>query len=269
MKKQRCIYILLLSIISLILPSIKLEAQESRMIDYSYRSHMIGIGAVQSYDTYLSPLNYKGTGFNYMYETLRKRDDNKLMYQHLFNLDFASSSNPSGTANCLMGGIEYNFGLYHRLYKNEGLELAAGGQIDALFGVLYNSRNGNNPASPKIHLNLNMSAIASYSFKLFEHSFMLRYQINLPFAGLMYANDFGQSYYEMDLTGYTGLFHFSSFHNQLMMRNILSLDYCDNHHTFRIAYMNNSYGTHINDLETRVLSNTFLIGITKMFSLSK
>jgi hypothetical protein len=90
-----------------------------------------------------------------------------------------------------------------------------------------------------------------------------RYQANLPVAGMLFAPQFGQSYYFLNDNENT--FFASSFRNHLTFKNILSAELPLDWIVIRVAYVNSFYQTKINNLLTQCYSNTFYIGFSKNF----
>jgi hypothetical protein len=232
-----------------------------------YQSSMIGIGNTSVYDTYLSPLEYKGNNIGMIYEQMKMTGllNGHVSVQHLFNFEIADTQNPSGTATDYVGNLEYGYGLYYRFKPLHRIQFFAGMQADGLFGFIYNNRNGNNPVTGKVNLNLNVSGIASYRFRIKKQAVQLRYQLNVPVAGCLFSPQFGQSYYEIGLGDHQDLVRFASFHNQAMMRNLFSIELPFRCCTLRLAYQNWIYETKVNNLETSIRSNSFYIGFSKHF----
>jgi hypothetical protein len=244
------------------------QAQEkNNPIPLTYQSTMVGLGGMKVYDSYLSPLRYTGSNFSVMYEQMKmtRLMNGKVSSQHLLNLEIANTTNPTQTATNMVGYLDYAYGLYYKLNPIQKLQLFAGLQIDAWAGVIYNNRNGNNPASAKANLNLNLSGMLVYPFQIKQQPVLLRYQLSLPFMGVLFSPAFGQSYYEIGLGVNDNLFHFASFHNQLAMRNLLSVEFPFNSYTLRLGYMNWIYETQVNDLDTRIMTNTIYVGFSKNF----
>ena len=132
-------------------------------------------------------------------------------------------------------------------------------------GFVYNTRNGNNPATGKAHLNLSLSAIANYKLQVRSQPVNFRYQLNLPFVGAMYSPQFGQSYYEIGLGFTDNLVHLASFHNYFSARNILSAEIPLNKLNLILSYHYSFYETRINNLDTQLITNTFYIGFSSNF----
>jgi hypothetical protein len=243
------------------------ESKPVSPILLTYQSTMIGIGETRAYDSYLSPLKYEGANLGLIYEEMRRMTSvgENIFSQHFFTLDFAKTKNPTKSANDYVGNIEYAYGLYQRFEPLPKLHLHGGLQADALIGFIYNDRNGNNPASLKTAFNLNLSGIAGYQFQIKKQSFLLRYQLNIPFAGLVFSPEYGQSYYEISMDEGAEIIYPASFHNQLAMRNLFSVELPFPSCTLHLAYMNWIYETKINSLDTHILSNSFYVGFSKNF----
>ncbi len=258
--------------LGLLLLSFSCFSQEKKDTDKSvnlvYQSTMLGIGGTSVYDTYLSPLKYSGSTFGLFHEQIKMTGmmDGHIAAQHLFSLDFGYSTNESETASDYSGFIEYNYGLHYRFNPVvPKLQLFSGVQADGMLGFIYNSRNGNNPATGKAHLNLNLSGIATYQFQIKSQPVKLRYQAIVPFAGLMFSPHYGQSYYEIGLGDSDDLLYFASFQNQTSMKNVFSVEFPFSSVMLRLSYINTIYETDINSLQTRVHSNAFYVGFSKDF----
>ncbi|MDR1718600.1 MAG: DUF3316 domain-containing protein [Dysgonamonadaceae bacterium] len=244
-----------------------LSAQEEQPVNLIYQSVMMGVGKTSVYDTYLSPLNYDGNSFGMMLEQSKMTGimNGKVAVQHLLNLDFSHSHNDTETASDYAGFIEYSYGLLYKFTPLKRTSLFAGMQANGMLGFIYNSRNGNNPATGKVHLNANLSAIVAHTVSIKSQPFRLRFQTSIPVAGILFSPHYGQSYYEISLGDSDGLIDFASLHNHLSMRNLLSVEIPFNALTLRLAYRNNIYETDVNALQTRVHSNSFYIGFSKNF----
>jgi len=242
-------------------------SQEDKPLRLNYRSSMLGLGQASVYDSYLSPLNYSGNSYSFMEERMSMTGllNGNIAVQQLFYLDYYSTLSPPGNAIQYAGFLEYSPGLFYRMAPLPNLKVFAGSQINALAGFVYNPRNSNNPATAKAHLNLTLSAAASYDFKIKSQPFRLRYQISSPFAGAMFSQNFGQSFYEISIGNNENLVHFASYHNQIILRNNLSLEIPFNFMTIRLMYANSFYETRINYINTRIYNNSFMIGFSREF----
>ncbi|WP_165042886.1 DUF3316 domain-containing protein [Dysgonomonas sp. ZJ709] len=221
-------------------------------------SYLVGIGSANMYDTYLSPLEYKGTSIRVMNERMRRTTwfDYRFYKQQIIDLEVAKGDNPAKNASEYWVLGNYRLGGHYQFYQTNRLRLGAGGLWDIAGGVLYNERNGNNPATARAYTNLNLSAIASYRFD----KFAVRWQIDTPVAGVLFSPRYGQSYYEMSLGNSVDVVNFSSFHNQRALRNYITADIPLNKYIIRVGYLGSYYQTKINSIHTHHYTHSFVIG---------
>ncbi len=260
----------LLSFCLFILLSLPVYAQNTDTefpVNLVYQSSMVGIGGASVYDTYLSPQTYTGTTIGLLYEQIKMTGlmNGRISSQHLFNLDIASVMNPPGTNVEYTAFAEYGYAMHYRFEPAPHFQLFTGAQINGLLGGIYNLRNGNNPATMKANINVGLSAIAAYRLQIKEQPLKIRFQLNMPVAGVLYSLHYGQSYYEVSLGDDDNLFHFASFHNQLIMRNLVTVELPFKRTILRLTYMNSLYETDVNDIQTKLYSNSFFIGLAKNF----
>ena len=236
-------------------------------ISLTYRATMLGYGTSSVYDSYLSPLKYTGDNVGLYYEQMKSTRlmNGNVSAQHLFNANYSWSGNNPGTASYYTGLVEYNYGLHYRFKPVEKWQFFTGIQAGGLLGFVYNTRNGNNPATGKAHANLSLSGIANYKLQIRKQPVRFRDQLGIPFVGVMYSPQYGESYYEIGLGDTKNLAHLSSFHNYLSVRNMLLAEIPFNSFTLRLAYSFSFYETRINDLDTRLISNTFCVGFSYNF----
>ena len=58
-----------------------------------------------------------------------------------------------------------------------------------------------------------------------------------------------------------GIVHFGSFHNQLALRNYFTIDIPIRNVTLRTGYLGDYLRTDVNQLDTRIISHQFVIGL--------
>ena len=233
---------------------------------------MVGVGGYNLMDTYLSPgveRNYTGMGFRVMNERMKmtRLAEYRISRQQVINVELATTHNGASTATDLAGFADYTLGYhYHFPSACPSLKLLAGASAHAMAGFIYNTRNGNNPASAKADVDLNLSAMAIYRLRIKEYPLTFRYQLTLPFMGVFFSPHYGQSYYEIfDLGNSSGVVRFNSFHNKFAMKNFLTVDFPVCNFTVRAGYLNSSYRTGVNGLKSHVISHSFMIGLVKEF----
>lgn len=225
----------------------------------SNNSTLFGLGSVNLYDTYLSPLEYKGTSFRLIHERMKQLSwfQGRLTRQQTVQIEFALGDNPAKNATEYWFMLYYNWGGHYNLYQTEKFKFSAGAIWNTSAGVLYNERNSNNPASARLFSNVNISAIAFYKWKYAT----LRWQIDTPVLGILFSPNYGQSYYEISLGNSIGTANFASLHNQRALRNYITVDFPINKITLRVGYLGSYYQTKVNNLHTHTYSNNFMIGL--------
>lgn len=237
---------------------------------YVTRATTYGVGFTNVYDTYLSPVEYKGVEFRLMRESIRLTQlaDGKLSLQSLFQVHVAYTKNDVETGSCLSGLVNWNYALHYQFRIGEHLKLLAGGAGEINGGFIYNMRNSNNPASAKAYLNLAASGMAIYNFRIKKYPMTLRYQCNLPLLGVMFSPDHHQSYYEIFTLGHANkVVRFTSLHNQPSLRQMVSLDFPIRYSKMRVSYVCDLQQSHLNGLRTHTYSHAFLIGFVKTYYL--
>lgn len=233
---------------------------------YVTRATMYGVGYTNVYDTYLSPLEYKGLEFRVSRESLRmtKLFDGNVSTQSFFQANLSYTKNRAETSNAFAGLVNWNYGLHYQFRINEHLKLLAGGMGELNGGFIYNLRNSNNPASAKAYVNIAASGMVIYNFRIKRYPMTLRYQLNLPLMGVMFSPDYQQSYYEIFTLGNTdNIIRFTSLHNQPSARQMISLDFPIRYTKMRFSYLCDIQQSRVNGLRTHAYSHVFMVGFVK------
>lgn len=239
---------------------------------YTTRSNMIGIGGTNRLETYLSPFEYTGTEVRFMHESLRmtKMMHGRVSTQQFFEGNLSYTKSPTGDAGYLAGDFDWRIAWHYNWKPAARLRLSGGVQTGATIGGVYNTRNGNNPAQGKLATDIAASGMAIYRFPLRRHTFALRYQLDMPLAGLMFSPAFGQSYYEIfSLHHYDSNVCFTWTGNAPTFRNLLTFDAPVAGGTLRIGWRCDIRQSHVNSLKSHTWSNLFMIGYVKHFRLVK
>ena len=233
---------------------------------YITRATSYGVGFTNVYDTYLSPQEYKGAEFRLIRESTRmtKLLDGNVSVQNLFQADLGYTHNRADNNNMFSGMVNWNYGLHYQFRITPEFKILAGALLDANLGFIYNLRNGNNPASARAFVNLDASAMAIWHTRIKRYPLTLRYQVNLPFMGVLFSPHYGQSYYEIFTLGNSsGVVRFTSFHNQPSLRQFLSVDFPVRYAKMRLSYVSDLQQSDVNGLRTHIYSHAFMIGFVK------
>jgi len=241
------------------------EDDQEPTVRLVYHSSLVGVGLYSVRDTYLSPFEYTGKGVRIVDERMRMTGclDGKVSTQQLINIDFSSSKNLMETASNYTLMLDYSYGAHYHFRPLPKLRMLTGAQANLHLGAIYNTRNGNNPVSAKAGLNLNLSGIADYQFKIKQQPVSIRYQGDWSLVGGVFSPHYGQSYYEISLGNHDGLVRFTHPGNQLFLKNYLTVEVPVRFCTMRLTYLNSIYQTNVSALKTQIRSNTIMIGIVK------
>ncbi len=227
-----------------------------------------GITFMNNLDTYLSGYNHTGMGLYLSNEKFRdaRTGNHRWKYQTLLTVNLGFTTLHNNTQ--LSGMINYSWSGYHPFKINSRLQLLAGAQVQLGGGALYIPTNGNNLVSVKLRTALAASGMAIYHIPSKRGDYVLRYQLDIPLIGLMFAPEFGQSYYEIFSLGhYNRTISLSHPFNSPSMRNTFSADVSIklwNHEcTVRLSYVADILQTEINDIRTHLYNHAFTIGFVK------
>lgn len=251
-----------------------LQAQEDSLkaSRYLMRATLYGVGYSNVYDTYLSPQEYKGMDFRVTRETMRMTTlfDGNVSAQNFFQANLSYTHNRADNNNTFAGLVNWNYGLHYQFRITENFKLLAGGLADFNGGFVYNLRNTNNPASAKAYINLDASGMAIWHVKVKNVPLTLRYQLNVPVAGVLFSPNYGQSYYEIFTLGNSeGVIKFTTLKNQPSIRQLFSLDFPVFCSKLRLSYMWDVQQSKVNQLKTHTNSHIFLVGFVKDLYLVK
>lgn len=233
---------------------------------YVTRTTLYGIGYANVYDTYLSPQEYSGTDLRIARETMRMTalGGGNTSVQSFFQANIAYTHNKADNNNTFSGLVNWNYGMHYHFRLTNNFKLLVGGLGDINAGFVYNLRNTNNPASARAYLNLNASAMAIWQIPMARKTATLRWQVNLPVAGVMFSPNYGQSYYEIFTLGNDkGVIRFTSLHNQPSMRTMLSLDYPVGSIKLRGMLLGDIQQARVNGLENHTYGYVFMLGVVK------
>ncbi len=264
----RYLFILLIALLS-VLPA---HSQVDTLQSYRpiTRATLYGVGFTNLLDTYLSPQEYTGVDFRLSRESMRmmKWGNGRVSQQTFFQANLGYTHNKADNNNIFSGLANWNYGLHYHFPLTSNFRLLAGGVADLNGGFVYNLRNGNNPAQARAYINIAASGMAIWNLRIKQMPVTLRYQLNLPLAGVMFMPNYGQSYYEIFTLGHAeGVINFTSLHNQPSLRQMLTADIPVGKIRMRLAYVWDAQQAKVNGIKTHAYSHVFMVGAVKKFNL--
>lgn len=246
-------------------------AQDSLSHDkYIVRSVMVGAGKTNVYDTYLSPLEYRGPELRFMHESMRmtRLMGGRVSAQRIVQVNASSTDNISKSGKSYSGMFNWTYALHYQYNVDDRLKILFGPMLDLNGGFIYNTRNSNNPAQAKVYGSIDASAMAIYKLRIGRYPMTLRYQANLPFIGVMFSPEYGQSYYEIFSLKHSGKnVLFTSFHNAPTVRQMLTLDFPIGKTIMRVGYLYDIQQAKVNNLKSHFYSHNFMIGFVRNFQM--
>lgn len=230
----------------------------------------VGVGSTNILDTYLSQEKFSGLGLSFL-TTAELRKDGRLwatLKEH--ELNFVSADDRSGIREELQGDYTFLLGRLRQWHLGAWC-LQAGGMVAANIGVIYNTANSNNPAQGRFSLQFMPTGAASYTFPLLHRRCRLRYELQLPLAGVMFSPNYGQSYYEIfSLGNYDHNVVPVTFIATPNLRQQLSFD-CpvSRYLTMRIGYLGHYQQARVNNLKSHVYHHRVMIGVVRNFTITR
>ena len=229
-------------------------------------SIMIGGGTLRLTDNYLSPFRTSGWYATVSAERIqahRSRPE-KMAVWMAGSVDLGRT-HTIGTTNGPMwrAMLHAEGGLLWKLpvtFKN--ISIAAGGQLELDAGADYRPANGNNPVAAQAALSVAPTVHLQWQTHISSLPVNLGYHGSLPLAGIFFAPEYGELYYEIYLGARQGLVHFAWPGSRLSYHHLLYADFQFGATALRIGYDFRGLTQSANNLATNVLSNMLMIGIT-------
>lgn len=228
----------------------------------------LGIATMNNLDTYLSGYDHKGKALTLSHERVRNtRCGASSPKRRTFFGATAGTASLHGNTE-LTAMVNYNIGWYYPLLTTGALQLLGGAQAELGGGAIYLPSNSNNPVSAKARVTAAASAMALYRIATKKGTCTLRAQVDAPLTGVMFAPEFGQSYYEIftlgDNDNTVAVTHPL---NAPSLRTTLSADVpftlWGRSATMRIGYTADIFQSELNDIRTHLYHHSFSIGFVK------
>jgi hypothetical protein len=215
------------------------------------------------HDSYLTPITYDGLDLALAYEAMRDARDGKWLWQVQVGADYNHVENPAqnNQLDKIMGDITFGMQRQWKELIAHRVDVSAGPMTQLRAGIVYNEVNSNNPVSIRANWNVGMTGMAAMPTHLWRLSVTLRYQVQLPVAGVFFAPDYDESYYEIYLGNYKNLAHLGWWGNRFDMSNYLGADLHIGKTTLRIGYRNRLEHWTVNNLKVHDVTHSLVLGI--------
>ena len=255
---------LLLSILCVMLSAMAFAQDEPATLRPVTSSYTYEIGGATLANTYLTPLKYKGWDMALNYERMQamKFNPEKWVMRLTAGIDLNRTDNPAKNATMWRLVADFSWGMTYRFKLPHNITLAGGGSTSLDLGCVYNARNGNNPVAVEAAWTVNLTGYASWNVKIGRLPVTLRYQPTIPLTGVFFSPDYGELFYEIYLGNHSGLAHCAWWSNYFRMENFVTADLHLGATSLRVGFRNNILSTSINDITTRTITYSAVIGVT-------
>lgn len=239
-------------------------AQEEGRISLPVTSYYnLELGSTSVKATYLSPLTYSGSraSVSGMWSKAMPFSPEQAVMQFDVDGSFCNLLNPAKTARMvgIYGDFSWTMSWRKKLDKDFQFTLGAGPEISG--GAYYLIRNSNNPVQAMANLSLLLTASASKHFKIGRLPVLVADRVKLPSLGVFFCPGYGETYYEIYLGNHKGLAHAGWWGNNFRIDNLLSVTLDFGKTAMMVGYRLDVTTQWANNLNTKIITNSFVIGI--------
>ena len=225
---------------------------------------MVDAGYASVHDSYLTPITYDGLDLGLSIEATRWTGSGRWLWQLGVGADYNHVENPSGNNDMhrLMGDVAFNMQRGWQGVIHPRLGLSVGPMTQVRAGIVYNAVNSNNPVTVRAHWSLGAAGMAWFNTRLGRKPVTLRYQVQLPVAGVFFAPEYDESYYEIYLGNRRGLAHVGWWGNRLDMTHYLGADLRLGRRLLRLGYRARLEHWTASHLHVHDVSHALVLGLS-------
>ena len=223
----------------------------------------VDLGYASVHDSYLTPITYDGLDLAMAYEAMRSMRNDKWLWQLQFGADYNYVENDAQNNEWhkLMGDITFDMQRSWRAALARRVDLSVGPMTQLRAGIIYNPAASNNTVSLRAYWNVGITGMAAWQTRMWRLPVTLRYQAQLPVAGVFFAPEYDESYYEIYLGNHKNLAHLGWWGNRFDMTNYLGADLHLGKTTLRIGYRSRLEHWSVNNLKVHDVTHSLVLGI--------
>ncbi len=231
---------------------------------------MLDAGYASVHDSYLTPITYGGLDLGLTYEVMSPTRDSWLWHLQVgSDYNYVENNAKNNELHKLMGDISFDMQRQWRGVLNPRLNVAAGPMAQVRAGIVYDAVNSNNPVTVRAHANVGATGMAWFNTRLGRVPLTLRYQVQLPVAGVFFAPEYDESYYEIYLGNHRNLAHLGWWGNRLDMTNYVGADLHLGKAVLRIGYRSRLEHWSVNHLKVHDVTHSLVLGIGTSFQTTR
>ena len=233
---------------------------ESRPVTGFYN---IEIGGTSVLATYLSPLRYTGnkyTASGYWTKAMPFNPQHAVM-DFKGSVSYDRLMNPAKTAIMIGLNGSFSWGMAWRKKFAKNMQFTVGGALQIAGGAYYLMRNSNNPVQALANGSIDLTGSVSIPFKIGKLPILFSDRVQIPSLGVFFSPQYGETYYEIYLGNHKGLVHAGWWGNNFRIDNLLSFTLDFGKTSMTIGYSISAYNQWVNYLNTKIITNSFVIGV--------
>ncbi|MDE6697849.1 MAG: DUF3316 domain-containing protein [Muribaculaceae bacterium] len=213
--------------------------------------------------TYLSPLTYSGPGYGLSYEWRHPAwRDKTVGMQARADFNYGYLLSPAKNSRMLDLTFDLEWGVERLWTTTSGFNFAGGATLGVDGGVIYLSRNGNNPAQALMWAGASLTGSVEYTkIKLLGKKLSISESIEIPTLGCFFCPAYGETYYEIYVGNHSGLAHFGWWGNRPNVKSRLRADWKLGKRALTLGFDYRFQGLECNDITTRIAQCSAIIGI--------
>lgn len=245
------------------------EAGTPRTVE---RQWLWGAGRASVLDTYLTPLTTCGPDFSIDHRTRRlfrpeRRMGKERWHVHAHYAAHLAYTRPApSTANDRLWDAELTAtaAIVRRWPLGHGFAIYCGPALTFSGGGTYDTRSGNNPAQGRAAIALAAAGGAEWKFRIARRTAEVRIDAEAPLAGLCFAPQYGQSYYEIFSLGHTsGIIRFTQPANAPTASLLCTAALPLGRSRITLGYQADVRQSRLGGLKRHAWRNAFMLGFTR------
>ena len=225
---------------------------------------MVDGGYASVHDSYLTPITYDGLDLGLSVEVMRPVRHDTWLWQLQVGGDYNYVENDArnNELHKVMGDISFNMQRQWNVSMKRPLRLSVGPMTQLRAGIVYDAVNSNNPVTVRAHWNVGAAGMAAMDTRLWRVPLTLRYQVQLPVAGVFFAPEYDESYYEIYLGNHKNLAHVGWWGNRFDITNYLGADLHLGGTVLRLGYRNRLERWSVNHLKVHDVTHSLVLGLS-------
>lgn len=226
-------------------------------------TYMIEGGSSHLADTYLTPIKYSGwhTALTYSRRQMMKFAPERWVMSLTGQASVDGADNPARNATMYSLDFMASWGMERRYNPVDNMYMGIGGATTLSAGILYLSRNSNNPVAAKAAWTIDLSAYASYRLRIGRIPLTVGISARIPAIGAFFTPDYGELYYEIYLGNHRGLVQCAWPGNYRRADLRLWADVHFGGTTLRLGYHGDLRSTKAHDIVSRHMTHAMSVGI--------